>query len=126
MDWRRRKFGCLPRLETGAITGANPPTSTRVDLWVRQHIHVDGRPEWIFVKIHSHGCVADSRKMMLGPQMKQMHGYLAEAGRTGDKWRLHYVSAREMYNVIRAAEDEEAGNPADFRDYEVSRPDWRR
>jgi len=51
-NWRRRKWGVLPRLENGSITEANPPTSIRVDLWVRQNVHVRGRSSWTFAKVH--------------------------------------------------------------------------
>ena len=30
---------------------------------------------------------------------------------------LHYVTAREMYNIIKAAEAGKKGNPATYRDY---------
>jgi hypothetical protein len=35
---------------------------------------------------------------------------------------LHYVTAREMYNVARAAMDGLSGSPAPFFDYEVPPP----
>ena len=34
---------------------------------------------------------------------------------------LHYVSAREMYNIIKAAEAGKSGNPGKYRDYEIPR-----
>ena len=48
LNWRRRKWGFLPRLENGAITAEDPPTPRRIELWSRQDIHVAGRPEWVF------------------------------------------------------------------------------
>jgi hypothetical protein len=35
-------------------------------------------------------------------------------------WRVHYVTAREMYNVARAAMDGRTGSPAAYLDYEVA------
>jgi hypothetical protein len=35
---------------------------------------------------------------------------------------VHYVTAREMYNVARAAMDGLSGSPAAFFDYEVQPP----
>jgi len=49
-----------------------------------------------------------------------MHETLADGG--GGEWRVHYVTAREMYNIVRAAEDGEFGNPGNFRDYELRSP----
>jgi len=122
-DWGRRKWRILPRLENGDITNVNPPLPRRIDLWVRQGIHVMGRPEWVFVKVFSHGCVAGNREALLGERMRRCHEYLAEAYDDGKRWRLHYVTAREMYNIVRAAEDGKAGNPGEYRDYEVARPE---
>lgn len=120
MDWRRRKWGVLPRLENGAITSVNPPTPERIDLWVRQYIHVQGRPEWMFVKVHTHGC--RNEDVFLGESMNRAHDYLGSVYNDGKSWVLHYVTAREMYNIARAAEDGKMGNPGQYRDYVVMPP----
>lgn len=137
LDWRQRKWGVLPRLENGAVTEANPPSPGRIDLWVKQHIHVRGRPQWVFVKVYTHGCVQENMNVFLdrfqgrgaerGKEMtmRQAHHYLQSKYNDGKEWILHYVTAREMYNIIRAAEDGKKGNPGSFRDYEISAPSCR-
>ncbi len=35
----------------------------------------------------------------------------------GDKYRLHYMTAREAYNVAKAAEAGHNGNPNEYRDF---------
>jgi hypothetical protein len=40
--------------------------------------------------------------------------------------RLHYVTAREAYNIIKAAEAGHDGNPTEFRDFDVPPPANRR
>lgn len=122
LNWRRRKRGFLPRLDTGAVTGDNPPSRDRVDLWIRQQIRVVGKPDWVFVKLHTHGCMPANHDALLGDAMREMHEYLMGSG---EKWLVHYVSAREMYNIARAAEDGKTGNPGDFRDYEIFAPCFR-
>ncbi|MBU1701410.1 MAG: hypothetical protein KJ970_09520 [Candidatus Eisenbacteria bacterium] len=37
----------------------------------------------------------------------------------GVNYRLHYVSAREAYNIVCAAEDVLSGNPSQYLDYEI-------
>ena len=37
----------------------------------------------------------------------------------GSRYRVHYMSAREAYNVVRAAQDGHTGNPFQYRDYKV-------
>jgi hypothetical protein len=117
---RKGRFGV--RLENGALTGDDPPTPARVRSWVRQGIHVAGRPEWIFVKVHTHGALETTAKSLLGAGGRALHETLARDFNDGARWRLHYVTAREMYNVARAAMDGKGGDPAAWLDYRVAPP----
>jgi hypothetical protein len=40
----------------------------------------------------------------------------------GRRWVLHYVTAREMFNIAAAAMDGSEGNPNDYRDYLLAPP----
>jgi hypothetical protein len=122
LNWRRRKVGIIPKIENGDITGNNPPTSDRVDLWVKQRIGVLGRPDWIFIKIHTHGAIEKNAATLLGNPMDEMLTYLETCYNDGHRYRLHYVTAREMYNIIKAAEVGEGGDPNHYRDYKIARP----
>jgi hypothetical protein len=122
LNWRRRKWGVLPRLENSALDVSNPPSPGRLDLWVRQGIHVAGCPEWVFVKVHTHGCVTANQTVLLGPAMQRLHATLGADFNDGAHWRLHYVTAREMYNIIRAAESGKRGDPGEWRDHEIGPP----
>jgi hypothetical protein len=115
------KGGMRMRLENGALTGDDPPTAARVDDWVAQDIHVDGRPEWVFVKVHTHGAIEGTAASLLGDGGRALHTALATYN-DGEKWRLHYVTAREMYNVARAAMDGKGGDPSAWFDYLVAPP----
>ena len=108
------------RLENGALTGQDPPTAARVDSWVSQGIHIAGRPEWVFVKVHTHGALESTAASLLGAGGDVMHAALQRYTRNG--WKLHYVTAREMYNVARAAMDGKVGEPSDYFDYLVKPP----
>lgn len=116
------KPGLLPALTLDAalIAPSNPPSARRVDRWVRAGIHLPGRPEWSFVKIHTHGCDARIMNDAFVSATRMMHEHLTSRYNDGQRWRLHYVTAREMYNIIRAAEDGHSGNPDDYRDYEIA------
>ncbi len=117
LNWERRKFGLLPKIENGDLTGVNPPRPDRIRVWTRLGIHVEGRPEWLFVKLHTHGGIPQNFQMLLGEPMRQFHQHLAEnySGKSG--FRFHYVTAREMVNILLAAEDGKSGNAGEFRDY---------
>jgi hypothetical protein len=114
----RKGFGM--RLENGAITGDDPPTPARVATWIDQGIHVEGRAEWIFVKVHTHGAIEKTASSLLGDGGRILHTTLASYMRDGSE--LHYVTAREMFNVARAAMDGKTGNPNAFFDYIVPPP----
>jgi len=125
LNWYRRKWGMLPRMENAEISGANPPTADRIRLWARQQIHVGGRSDWVFVKVHTHGCVPANQAVLLGPAMRQAHVILQQEFNDGQHWQLHYVTAREMANLVKAAEANLPGSPGQYRDYAVSPPGWR-
>lgn len=118
--------GGRPRLDDGQITGINVPRPDRVDAWVDAHVHVTGRPEWTFVKVYSHGCTDRNRLPFLTRELDRLWTDLEQRYNDGERWRLHYVTAREAYNVIRAAEDGLSGDPGQYRDYEVAPPPCRR
>ena len=108
------------RIENGAITGDDPASGSRVATWIRQGIHVEGRPEWIFVKVHTHGAIENTAASLLGGGGRALHGALREVMHRG--WKLHYVTARELYNVARAAMDGMTGDPGQYFDYLIPPP----
>jgi hypothetical protein len=117
---RPGRFGF--RIESAAITATDPATYERVRSWAAQGIHVRGRPEWVFVKVHAHGAPEQQAASLLGEGGRRLHQTLAEHFNDGRRWTLHYVSAREMYNTARAAMDGCSGNPFTYRDYILPPP----
>ncbi|MDT8390807.1 MAG: hypothetical protein RRC34_09910 [Lentisphaeria bacterium] len=122
LNWAWRKWGLLPRIEHADVSGANPPTPGRADLWVKQHIHVAGQPNWIFVKLHTHGCIERNSDVLLGEAMRQTHARLQTKYNDGITYRLHYVTAREMANIAFAAMAGKTGDPGDYRDFVIAPP----
>ncbi|MBU2979202.1 hypothetical protein [Alteromonas sp. C1M14] len=120
------KFGVLPKIERADIRATCPPTAGRVDNWVNTHIHVAGRPEWIFIKIHTHGAQDIDMDCLLGTPVEQMHQHLTTKYNDGEQYKLHYVSAREMYNITKAAEAGMQGDPNEYRDYILPKPTFKR
>ncbi|CAN7236454.1 hypothetical protein LJR143_000833 [Pseudoxanthomonas sp. LjRoot143] len=122
LRWDSRKFGILPRIENADVRTSSPPTPERIDAWIRTGIHVEGRPEWIFVKVHTHGTQERDMDTLLGPAMDRAFSHLESRYNDGREWKLHYVSAREAYNIVKAAEAGLAGDPGQHRDYLIPRP----
>lgn len=124
LDWDRRVFGIVPGLDVAAIDGSSgyAPLLRRFRMWVDAGIGVQGRPEWVFVKIHTHGAPERNAAVLLGPAMEAFHEAINREFNDGDRYRLHYVTAREMVNVVRAAEAGRHGNPGEYRDYMMPPP----
>ncbi|MFZ1391997.1 MAG: hypothetical protein WAS23_10455 [Dokdonella sp.] len=122
LNWRSRRFGIIPRIENSDVRRSCPPTPERVDAWIRTGIHVEGRTEWDFVKIHTHGTQEGDMDTLLGEPVDAMHSYLESAYNDGRNYVLHYVTAREVYNIIKAAEAGKQGDPAQWRDFILPRP----
>ncbi|MBN2171174.1 MAG: hypothetical protein JW819_07645 [Candidatus Krumholzibacteriota bacterium] len=114
---RLRRQPPFVAVEDADVTGGAPGTPERVRRWVRQGIHVAGRPEWIFVKVHTHGAPEEHREALLGRTAERMYAALCEEYGDGVRWRLHFVTAREMANIARAAEDGRLGDAGRYRDY---------
>jgi len=123
LNWKNRKWGILPRIENSDISKASPPTNQRIDQWIDVGVHVKGRPEWVFVKVHAHGAGEQDMDILLGPPMDNMFSYLEKTYCDNKRKFLHYVSAREMYNIAKAAEAGVEGDPNEFRDYILSPPE---
>jgi len=119
-----RKFGLIPRIENADVRTSSPPTPARIDDWIRTGIHVEGRPEWVFVKVHTHGTQERDMDTLLGTAMEKAFSYMESRYNDGVNWKLHYVSAREMYNIVKAAEQGESGDPGTYRDLVVPRPSY--
>lgn len=123
---KSRKFGIFPRIENADVRTSCPPTLDRVDAWVDTGIHVKGKPDWIFVKVHTHGTQERDIDTLLGKPMDQAFSHLESKYNDGKKWKLHYVSARETYNIIKAAEAGLDGDPNEYRDYRIPRPTYKK
>jgi hypothetical protein len=113
------------RIDMGDVTAHDPPTPSRVKRWVDAGVSVVGRPEWIFVKVHTHGAPEDEAKSLLGEGGRALHDTLTGAYNDGTNHVLHYVTAREMFNVAIAAMDGKSGDPNDYRDYVLAPPPAR-
>jgi hypothetical protein len=122
LNWERRKFGVLPRIENGELTGINPPRPERLRLWTRLGIQVQDQPGWIFIKLHTHGGIPRDMATLLAAPMREFFEHALSRYDDGQRFRLHFVTAREMVNIIHAAEDGRTGTPHAFRDYRYRSP----
>ncbi len=116
---RRTNGRRRPCIENGALTTANPPTMTRLRLWQRAGIIVRGRPDWLFIKLHCHGMDPRDEPAMLGEPIRRFLDELTRWGQANRRCGIHFVTAREMVNIILAACDGRTGDPGQYREYRL-------
>lgn len=104
LDFDGKARNGFARVENAALTGANPPGMRRLKLWKKAAIGVQDRPDWIFIKLHCHSMDPTQRESVMGAAM---HRFLSElVGGASDRQEvIHFVTAREMVNIIWAACD---------------------
>jgi hypothetical protein len=122
LDFARKGNGRsrFAAIENGALTPPNPPSLQRLKLWKDAAISVQGRPDWLFVKLHCHSMDPTQEPAVLGEPMRKFLRELVEGAQQRNE-TLHFASAREMINIILAACDGWEGNPGDYRDYRLKR-----
>lgn len=125
LSWRQRKWGLVPRIENACLQGNQPPSMERLDDWLRARVQVPSRPDWFFVKLHTHGANEENHEVLLGEPMIRFHQALARRAREDTHFQYHYVTAREMYNLVRAAEAGWTGSVAEALDYELLGPTYQ-
>ncbi|MGH9486485.1 MAG: hypothetical protein ACRD04_02705 [Terriglobales bacterium] len=113
-----RDGGMLPRIENSEISGRNPATLVRLQRWLQAGISVKGQPDWVFLKLHCHGMAPGDQDAMWGAAMQRFLASLREQA-AARRAQLHFVTAREMTNILLAACDGRAGSPGEYRDYRL-------
>jgi hypothetical protein len=117
-----RAGGLGVRIECAALSARDPASASRLDTWIAQGIHVEGRPDWVFIKLHTHGAPEAQAESLLGGPGRALHELLASDYNDGQRFVLHYVTAREMFNIAQACMAGHSGNPNAYRDYTLPPP----
>jgi hypothetical protein len=84
---------------------------------VRTNVHVPERPDWVFVKLFAHGASTPGDvEAVVGSDFEDALSYLERAYNDGTRYVLHYITAREAYNLARAASEGATGAPDQYLD----------
>jgi hypothetical protein len=119
-DWTRRLRGLpVPRIEDGALAQNYPLSLGRFKRWRSAGIGVKERPDWIFIKLYSHGFFDWDQDLMIGEQMKRFMSEVLEFGERTGNFKVHFASAREAFNMVVAAVEGQKGQPGAYRDYKL-------
>jgi hypothetical protein len=82
---------------------------------------VKGRPDWIFIKLHCHAFFEQDQNEMIGDELRRFMTEVMEFGNADGRFKVHFATAREVFNMVSAALEGQSGDPAQYRDY-VMRP----
>src|SRR5262249_55994542 len=105
------------RIDDGAFTGNCPLTHKRLRRWRGASICVHGRPEWIFIKLYCHGFFTNDQSATIGePAQSLLQETLEWADRDG-RFKIHFATAREAFNIALAAVDAHIAHPRTSRNY---------
>ncbi len=119
-DWRRRKRGFpVPRVDDGMLAASYPIDRARLRRWRNARITIEGRPDWVFVKLYCHGFFPEDQDTVIGESGRRLWMDALElADRTGD-FKVHFATAREAFNMAMAAIEGREGEPGLYRDYQL-------
>lgn len=119
-NWNRRRFGLpAPRIDSSVLAANYPPSYDRLQRWQNASIGVSGKPEWTFIKLSCHGFIPADQDITIGDPMRRfLEEVLEHANRSG-KFKVHFASAREAFNMVLAAVDGATGEPGEYRDYRL-------
>jgi hypothetical protein len=103
-DFSSRKLGLLPRLDNSDVAARRHPTLERFKLWLNAGVCVEGREDWVFIKVYTHGAQDPTADMFLGPVMRRFHEGLRQFADQHSSLKYYYVTAWEMAGLVRQAE----------------------
>jgi len=119
-NWTRRVRGLpIPRLDDGVLTENYELDMKRLKRWQSANVGVVGRPEWIFIKLYSHGFFDWDQDTMIGERMKRFMSEILELSEKAGGFKIHFATAREAFNMTMAAVDGHEGDPGAYRDYQL-------
>jgi peptidoglycan/xylan/chitin deacetylase (PgdA/CDA1 family) len=124
LNWHRRKMLFTPTIENGELCKDNPINPHRVRLWIKANIHARKRTDCIFVKLYTHGCQEGNMKSLLDYDFHFLFSHMERNYNDGKEFSLHYITAREMFNIVKWIEDHdpyEELNMKEARDYKLVR-----
>lgn len=102
--WMKSRGLVRPAVDDGDLASYRRYSPDRLDRWIAAGIHVQGNPHRIFVKLHCHGAADFNSVALLDSDLDALFSDAEQRYNDGNRYRLHYVTARELFNIVRATE----------------------
>ncbi|MBI5522100.1 MAG: hypothetical protein HY910_05670 [Desulfarculus sp.] len=104
LDWHRRKWGLMPRIENSDLNPSLPPDLKRLPLWLRHAPAVAGAEHVRFIKLACHGAPEKAHQALLGAPARRFLEGLVERYDDGGRYRLRFMTCWEMAQAVHALE----------------------
>ena len=117
-NWAERVRGLpAPRIDDGSLAANQAMNIERLERWRKANIAVEGKSDWVFVKLVCHGFFDFDQNSMIGPRAESFFKEVIEQGERTGTYEVYFATAREAYNMVMAAVDGKQGSPGEYRDY---------
>ena len=103
-------------IEASDLDSGDPPTPARVDYWVKNGISLKGKPDWKFIKLHTHGAPEIRWSTNFGEYAHRVFDHFGSKY-NNRKFILHYLTAREFCNLIKFAQNKNDESLIGSKDY---------
>jgi hypothetical protein len=119
-NWTRLVNGIpIPRIEDGCLSSQQSLDLSRFRRWLSANVTVEGKPDWVFVKLYCHGFFDNDQSVCIGEDTKRFFSQVIENGEKTNDYKVHFATAREAFNMVLAAIDGKSGSPNEYRDYRL-------
>ncbi|MFH1378685.1 MAG: hypothetical protein ABII23_00270 [bacterium] len=104
-----------PRTDSGFISMADKPSVLRSWLWEKNAPGFSRKPDWRVIRLNARPFPEDDHANLIGRYLDRFYTRYEKNFRKNPN-TLHYVSGRELCNIITAGENGEKGSPSACRD----------
>ena len=118
-NMRSRKFGIFPRIENGCLASNSGVDRNRISLWKGCNVHIHDRPDIVFIKLYCHGLKEKDMEFFFDKGgLDALYSNLERLSSENGNF-LHYVSARNMFNIVKGLEENKDAQPQDLYDFRL-------
>ncbi len=119
-NWRRKIKGIpVPKIDDGALVYNQRRDMERFNRWTNANVTVEGKDDWIFVKLYCHGFFTHDQSACIGEEARRFFSEIIENSEKTGEFDIYFATAREAFNMVSAATDGKTGSPDEYRNYSL-------
>jgi hypothetical protein len=119
-NWRRKIKGIhVPKIDDGALVYNQRRDMERFNRWKNANVTVEGKEDWIFVKLYCHGFFTHDQSACIGEDAQRFFSEIIENSERTGEFDIYFATAREAFNMVLAATDGKKGSPNEYRNYSL-------